>query len=444
VPVQAPDLEPWIARAMEGGILVESEVQDHADRWHRLQIRPHRAADGTTDGAILALVDIHDLKHQVTSARWAEVYARSIVEAVQVPLLVLDAGHRVLSANAAYLRVYREDPASTVGHGLFELAGGAWDTPALRRALAGLAGEGASFRALEVERAVAGASRIVASVTGCPVPAPSGDPMVLLSLEDVTRQRQEERHRTELLGAAEAAQHRAEQIGRSKDQFLANLSHELRTPLTSILLQSELLQRGHLDEAAAARAGTSIEGSTRRQVRLVEDLLDLTRIAAGKLHLSLAEVDWQHLVQVAFGVVRPQADRKPVRLEAEIGEEPPRCRGDPARLQQVLSNLLTNAVKFTPGGGRVTVRVDAVDGFARLTVADTGRGIDAAFLPHVFDRFAQEESNGNSGLGLGLAIVRQLVEAHGGTVRVESPGHDLGSTFTVLLPRLAVASPQAS
>jgi two-component system, chemotaxis family, CheB/CheR fusion protein len=203
LPVRTPDLEPWIARAMTEGILVEAEVQDRSDRWHRLQIRPHRASDGRVDGTILSLVDIDELRHEVVDARWARDYARSIVEAVQVPLLVLDAALHVLSANAAYYRLFQEKPSEIEGQGLFGLGAGAWDTGELRQALAGMRNGGGRFQALELVREIAGNGRRATAVSGCEVPSPDGPPMILLAIEDVTERRQGERHRAELLRVAE-------------------------------------------------------------------------------------------------------------------------------------------------------------------------------------------------------------------------------------------------
>jgi two-component system CheB/CheR fusion protein len=436
LPVQVPDLETWITRAMKEAVLVEAEVQEGSGRWHRLQVRPRRASDGRTDGAIVSLVDIDDLRSEVVSAQWARDYARGIVEAVQVPLVVLDARLCVLSANAAYYRRFQEQPSGTEGLGFFEIGAGEWDAPELYRAVAAVPGPEGRFHALELEREFPGAGRRACSVSGCAIPSPGCEPMILLAIEDVTERRQGERHRAELLALARDAQELAEQADRSKDTFLANLSHELRTPLTSILLHAEALQAGRLDASGIRRAGASIEANTKRQVRLIEDLLDVSRIVAGKVHLAVEEVDWRSLVQGVLEGVRPLAEAKSVQLAARFEGEPPRCLGDSVRLQQVIANLIGNAVKFTPSGGRVDVRVDAIDGLARLVVVDTGRGIDPVFLPHVFERFAQERTGSQDpGLGLGLAIVRDLVKLHGGTVQVESPGTDLGSTFTVLLPR---------
>jgi two-component system CheB/CheR fusion protein len=422
-------------------ILIEAEVQDRADRWYRLQVRPHRAADGLADGVILTLMDIQDLKREVATAEWARDYARSIVEAVQVPLVVLDAGLRVLSANAAYHRLLGEEPGGAAGRGLFELGAGAWDAEELKRAVAAVRGAGGTFQALELERDFPGAGRRTVSVSGCAVASP-GEPLVLLAIEDVTERRGAERRQAELLGLAEEAQRRAERADAAKDAFLAGVSHELRTPLTTVLLQAELLLKDSHQPGAVQRAGASIQASARRQARLVEDLLDVSRIDSGKIRLSLEEVDLGKVVREVVGAMEPEAALKQVGLLAEHAGEPALCRGDPERLQQIVSNLLANAIKFTPGGGRVDVRIEAVDGSVRLVVADTGRGIAPAFLPQVFERFAQEASaaSGEGGLGLGLSIVHHLVALHGGTVRAESAGPGQGATFVVALPKHAATA----
>jgi len=440
LPFRAPDLERWIARAMAEAILVEGEVQDHLDRWHRLQVRPHRAADGHAGGAVLSLVDIDRLRHEVHDARWARDYASSIVEAVQVPLVVLDAGLRVLSANAAYYRLFQVQPAETEGHGLFELAGGAWDTAEVRQAVAGvLAGRG-PFQALGLERVLPRAGRRTTSLSGCAVVSP-GEPMVLLALEDVTEQRAGERHRADLLALAEDARKRAERADSAKDLFLAGLSHELRTPLSVILLQAQILQQARPEAAAVVRAASLIEANARRQAKLIDDLLDLSRIATGKLRLSVEELDWRRLVAEVVEGAQPEAEALGVQLTADGAGGPAACRGDPVRLHQVVANLVANAIHFTPRGGRVDVRVDAADGIVRLVVSDTGRGIDPEFLPRVFQRFAQEDPARQArGMGLGLSIVHDLVELHGGTVRAESPGRGRGATFTVALPGHAAAA----
>lgn len=229
----------------------------------------------------------------------------------------------------------------------------------------------------------------------------------------------------------------AQEANRLKDEFLATLSHELRTPLNAMLGWSHMLRVGTLKGDAAARALNSIERNARVQAQLVEDLLDVSRIISGKLPLKTEPVDLTGAITSAIEAVRAAAIAKNIELQVELDQTAASVIGDSARLQQVIWNLLTNAVKFTPSGGRIDVRLDRADGQAQVTVRDTGQGIPPDFLPHVFERFRQQDattSRKHGGLGLGLSIVRYLTEAHGGTVSVSSPGEGRGATFTLWLP----------
>jgi len=226
---------------------------------------------------------------------------------------------------------------------------------------------------------------------------------------------------------------------RAKDEFLAVLSHELRTPLTSILGWSFLLRRGQLDARETERALATIERNVKLQARLVEDLLDVSRAITGKLRLNAEPIALAPVIQAAIDSVRPAAETKEILLEASLGPETHVISGDAERLQQVAWNLLSNAIKFTPRGGRVEARLAHVGEHVRLTVSDNGAGIKPALLPRLFGHFWQVDSSitrAHGGLGLGLAVVRHLVELHGGTVRAESRGEGQGATFTVSLPLL--------
>ena len=248
--------------------------------------------------------------------------------------------------------------------------------------------------------------------------------------------------RAELQHALDAA----ETASRARDEFLATVSHELRTPLTSIIGWVQLL-RTERDEAALAEGLETLDRNARAQSRLIEDILDFSRINAGKLRLNVQPLDLVEVVDAAIEVVRPGAEAKGVRIERVLDSEAGHISGDPDRLQQVVWNLLSNAVKFTPRGGKVLVRLERVNSHCELTVTDTGEGIPVEFLPFVFDRFSQADSSStraHSGLGLGLGIVRHLVELHGGTVQAFSPGLGHGATFAVRLPLLAAHAPQAT
>jgi PAS domain S-box-containing protein len=235
----------------------------------------------------------------------------------------------------------------------------------------------------------------------------------------------------------------AERANHLKDEFLATLSHELRTPLTAILGWAGMLGNPKLDAVTALRAIEVIRRNAHMQVQMIDDLLDVSRIITGKLRLSVQPVDPGTVIIAAVDGLRPAAEAKEIRLQLKLDAPAGQVSGDPDRLQQVAWNLISNAIKFTPCGGRVIVGLARVESHVEVTVSDTGLGIAPEFLPHVFDRFRQADATTTrvfGGLGLGLAIVRQLVELHGGTVRVESKGEGHGSTFTVSLPLLAVRS----
>jgi PAS domain S-box-containing protein len=245
-----------------------------------------------------------------------------------------------------------------------------------------------------------------------------------------------ENEREILLESEKAARRDAESANRAKDEVLATLSHELRTPLNAIVGWAHLLKTGQLDEGQRARAVDVIDRNAKAQSQIVADVLDVSRIVMGKLRLDVRPVTLATVVEEALDTLRPAAAAKEIQMEASLaGEE--RVSGDPDRLQQVVWNLISNAIKFTPSGGSVRVRLRRADGHVDVVVEDTGAGIRPDFLPHVFERFRQSDSSStraHGGLGLGLALVRHLVELHGGTVSAESRGQGHGATFTVRLP----------
>ncbi|HET6978372.1 MAG TPA: PAS domain S-box protein [Pyrinomonadaceae bacterium] len=229
----------------------------------------------------------------------------------------------------------------------------------------------------------------------------------------------------------------AEESSRLKEEFLATISHELRTPLSAILGWTRMLRLGQLSPDNIAKALDTIERNARAQAQLVDDLLDVSRIITGKLRMDVRPADPNSFIDAAVEAVRPAAEAKGVRVQKVVDTGLISIPGDPVRLQQVVWNLLSNAIKFTPRDGRVQIRSERINSHLEIIVSDTGQGISADFLPHVFDRFRQADqktSRQHGGMGLGLAIVRHLVELHGGTVRAESDGEGKGATFTVMLP----------
>jgi PAS domain S-box-containing protein len=258
-------------------------------------------------------------------------------------------------------------------------------------------------------------------------------------VRDMTARALAEREREQLLQRELTARREAEAANRAKDEFLATLSHELRTPLTAIVGWTRMLLDGTMDEQSTRKALEVIDRNAQLQTQLVSDILDVSRIITGRLRLERGPVDLGSVIGAALDVVRPAAAAKKVRLRSRLVASVRLMEGDAGRMQQIVWNLLANAVRFTPAGGSVDVELlDGQEGGVRIRVRDDGTGIDSAFLPHVFERFRQADgsvSRQHGGLGLGLAIVRHLVELHGGTVSAESAGVGQGSTFTVELPR---------
>ena len=261
--------------------------------------------------------------------------------------------------------------------------------------------------------------------------------VIQCNIRDITDRKRAEEERKLLLESAQAARAEADVANSIKDEFLATLSHELRTPLTSILGWSHLLDNGKLDEEAAKRAVETIVRNAEAQKLLIDELLDISRIIIGKLRLDVGPVQLAPMIESIVDGMRPAADARNIQLRTALDQSVDPIFGDPDRLQQVFWNLLSNAIKFTSQGGKVLVRLERADSNLEITISDTGQGIARELLPYVFDRFRQSDSSSSrthGGLGLGLAIVRQLVELHGGTVSAESPGEGEGSTFKVRLP----------
>jgi two-component system CheB/CheR fusion protein len=435
--MQVKDLPARIKAVISAMAPREWEVQDLDGRWFRMQIRPYRTSDNRLDGAVLSFVEVDALKRALGDSERARDYARSIVETVSSALIVLDGELRVVSANQAFFDLFSLTPETTKDEPLFELAAGVFKGLATRRALGDVVALRTGFSGLELTAETSHLGRRVLRLTGRPLLWGAGAPMVLLAIEDVTGMRMLETERAQLLESEKQARLDAERANRAKDLFLATLSHELRTPLSTMLMSSQVLRRVASDDARIERATASIERAANSQGRLINDLLDVSRIVAGKMLLNLGPVDFAAVVQEAVDVARPSAQAKALGLEVAIQGEIGTVYGDAGRLLQVVSNLVTNAIKFTPHGGRIAIRLDRAEAQARLSITDTGIGIRPEVMPLLFSRFVQADSSvtrTHGGLGLGLAIVRHLVEAHGGVVEAESPGEGKGATFRVSLP----------
>ncbi len=264
---------------------------------------------------------------------------------------------------------------------------------------------------------------------------------LLLLAKDVTESKRVEAEREELLGKEQRAREEAQAANRAKDEFLAVVSHELRAPLNAMLGWARILRSTRVDDATLSHAIEIIERSARTQSKLIEDLLDTARIVTGKLRLDIQPVELRRVIESAAQVLHPAAEAKGIDIRLAFDVEREVITGDADRLQQIVWNLLSNAIKFTPNGGQVEVLLQRADPHVRLTVTDTGKGISPGYMPYIFDRFHQADSSStrrHGGIGLGLSLVRHLVELHGGTVYAESDGEGRGATFTVNLPLRAV------
>jgi signal transduction histidine kinase len=385
----------------------------------------------------------------VLPAVWSGYESRRISESLAEVVL------KTLSLDLVYVRL----PLGA-GAGVFEAAqlrqpeGGAADAAAMGRALAPWLGDPFTTAAIVPHPTGEGTLYIAVTrfgfggnsgimVAGSPrADFPTEQERLLLSVGAnqaaiAIRGKRVEEEKLALFERERAARMEAERASRLRDDFLATVSHELRTPLSSVLGWTQVLRRSPGDEDIRTQALDAIERGARAQVRLIEDLLDMSRIISGKLRLEVQAVELVPLIQAAVETVRPAADAKGIRIERVLDPRDGPIKGDPARLEQVCWNLLSNAVKFTPPGGKVQVHLERIDSHVEISVSDTGRGIAPEFLPFVFDRFRQEDSSTtrhHGGLGLGLAVVKHLVELHGGKVRAQSAGEGMGATFSVLLP----------
>jgi len=432
-----PHLEALLREGMETLAVQEREVEARDGRWYSVRVRPYRTADNKIDGAVISFVDIDVLKRGFEQAKEARDQAQAIIATVREPLVILDADLRVVTASRSFYETFQVTPPETERQPLFDLGNRQWDIPTLKTLLEEVLPRDSVVEDFEVEhdfptigpRTMHLNARRVLSATGQPG-------LIFLAIEDITEARRADATRV-ALAHEQAARAEAEAATRAKDTFLAILSHELRTPLTAMLGWTRMLRTQKLDKATAARALEVIERNTMLQARFIEDLLDVSRIVEGRLRLDARPVMVAPAVEAALAAMRGAAEAKGIRLESALDEKAGPVHGDPARLQQIVWNLVSNAIKFTPSGGRVEVRLARRGSAVEVSVRDTGKGIEAELLSQIFTRVGVAEHSSRKpqgGLGLGLGIVQRLVELHGGAVHAESAGPGQGATFTVTLP----------
>jgi len=406
---------------------------------------PIRDPEGNTLGAVLIFRDITERKRAEEAIHEQREWFRVTLSSIGDAVIATDTNGAVTFVNhvAESLTGWtREDAAGQSLEKVFQIVNESTrqqvENPALRAMRDGRI-VGLANHTVLISR---DGTEIPIDDAGSPIRNAEGKTIgAVLIFRDVAERRRVEQMQGELFERERLARQSAEEANRTKDEFLAMLSHELRNPLSSILGWATILKAGQIPVERASHAFEVIERNARLEAQLVESLLDLSRIAAGQLRLDTERVDLSPLVQAVVDSVRPAADAKGLTIDVHAPGGVLTVIGDSGRLQQVFSNLLTNAIKFTPRGGHIHVRPARIGSQAQIQVIDDGDGIDASFLPHIFDRFRQAESakgRAHGGLGLGLAIVRELVHAHGGTVVAESRGKGHGSMFTVTLPIPAV------
>ncbi|MBK8017445.1 MAG: PAS domain S-box protein [Betaproteobacteria bacterium] len=419
--------------------------KDGSRFWANVVITALRDRKGVLQGFAKITRDLTERRAQEEALRRSEERLRLVIEAVvDYAIFMLDANGYVMSWNigAQHIKGYRAEEIVGRHFSCFypdDQQRGGWPDHALREAAEKGRFEDEGWRIRK------DGSRFWANAVITALRDAEGHLHGYSKItRDLTDRKQAEAllehgaRREELLEAERNARMEAQRAAQMKDEFLATLSHELRTPLNAILGWAQVLTRNQALSPEDLKRGTeAIERNARAQVQLIDELLDLSRIMAGRVRLDVQRLMLATVAEAAVESVEPAAAAKNIRLEKVLDPQAGPVSGDPARLQQVIWNLLSNAIKFTPKGGRVQVLLERVNSHVELTVADTGIGIPAEFLPRVFDRFSQNDASASrsyGGLGLGLAIAKQLVELHGGTLSASSAGENRGATFVIKLP----------
>ena len=394
--------------------------------------------DGEILGSILVFRDITERR----KAEQARALLAGIVDSSEDAIISKSLEGIITSWNHAAERMFGWKADEAIGKSIIMII-----PPELRdeeTMILGRLRQGQRIEHFETIRQAKDGRRRNISLSISPIRSKSGEIIGASKIaRDITERVRTEEERAILLASERAARERAEAASRAKDEFVAMISHEIRSPLNAILGWAQMLRQGTLDKTATTNALESIERNARAQAQLVSDLLDISRVITGKLRINARPVDITDSLESALESIRPAAEAKQIEIEVEREPYATVVTGDADRLQQVFWNLLANAVKFTPRGGRVKVTISRSDSQLEISVSDTGAGINPQFLPFIFDRFSQADTTTarhHAGLGLGLAIVRHIIELHGGTVMASSEGLEKGATFRIKLPVRALRS----
>jgi len=429
------DLEPLLAEVIDTASARECEVQDRNGRWYSLRIQPYKTLENETDGAVIMLVDVDKLRR-------AREYAENIVATVRESLVVLDMDLCVETASQSFYQTFHERPETTEKRFFYELGEGQWNIPELRRLLEGIQAQDGGVEAYEVEHEFEHIGRKTMLLNARRLFQESGPrSLILLAIEDITARKDLEtalRQRVEELAAAD----------RSKNEFLALLAHELRNPLAPLRNAALLLETVGSGDAVARQARSMMNRQIENMARLIEDLLDVSRITRGEVRLRREQVELSIALRHAVELAQPRMDARGQELSLSLPGEPVYLDADTTRLDQIFGNLLNNASKFTPSGGHCWVTAELTSagretpGEVVVRVRDDGDGMAAETVPRIFDLFMQADRSydrSGGGLGIGLTLVRRLAELHGGSVEARSAGLGEGSEFEVRLPTLSKA-----
>jgi two-component system, chemotaxis family, CheB/CheR fusion protein len=424
--VDIPDLKLLLTEVIDTVCIKEREVQDKNGHWYALQIRPYKTLENRIEGAVMLLIDVDALKR-------AREYAENIVATLREPLIVLDANLRVRSANQSFYRVFGGTPQETEGSLLYQLGNRQWDSPDLRQLLHNVLACDSPVEAYEVDHEFPILGRKIMLLNASKL-AGQDHALILLAIEDITEHAKLEQARGHLDAFATA--------DRCKNEFLAMLAHELRNPLAPLRNAIHILNDPAVDAEAARRVRELMERQIRNMSRLIDDLLDVARVTQGKIDLRKEKVELNAILSRALESVHDYARLRHQEIVVSLPSGPVFLEADPTRLEQIFANLLNNACKFTGTDGHIELTVERHNEEAVIRVRDDGIGISEEFLPRVFDLFSQGEralDRAQGGLGIGLRMVKTLVEAHGGSVAGRSAGPDSGSEFVVRLPITAGA-----
>ena len=418
-------------RVLEEPAPIEAEVSTGDGRWFSRRVLPYRTVDGGIDGVCLTFHEITVQKRATAASEEARLYAEAIIRTSRTPLLVLDADHRLVSANAAFYATFQVEEEATESRRIYELGNGQWNIPRLRALLEDALLEGREIRDYGVDHEFEEIGWRSMRLNAQMMPRDGHSDLALVSIEDVT----------DLRKAEMEAESRADELAlgdRRKNEFLAMLGHELRNPLAALTHGLDLMRR--TDGGPTGQVRTMMERQTRRVTTMLDQLLDVARVVSGKLELTREAADVEAAARAAIESVAPMIEAARHELTVEL--PPPgtvEVLGDVVRLAQVVENLLGNAAKYTEDGGRIWLTVKSTVDTVEISIRDTGIGMEPAVLARVFDLFSQAPGSldrAKGGLGLGLPLVRSLIDMHGGKVEASSPGPGEGTEVVVSLPRL--------